>query len=160
MKLLIILSLILLVGCDQVTKLVVTEGKLVTKENLRYFADQCYALAKCMGAKGEVIYMPKQTNDPYACNIQKKGKTRNKGRYFYPKAGLTFGEIKFDGFENEITVCELTNETGRASDAAYAQLDIIFKHIDEVRAEARARNNKQAEAIRHENEPVKVKVVE
>lgn len=151
------LVLILLVGCtseydsqDKACRTDLENCKLVSESNLRSFHDNCLKLAECMKSDGEVVHFNNQSyNNLYACSIHKKGKTRIKGQYLYPKAELSFGKASSSRLENEITVCEIMTETGNQSDEYYKRLDESFKRLRE--------NNKKEKEASKPLPPMKIR---
>lgn len=128
---------------------------IVDSDNLRGFSDQCQKLAACIGGKGEIVHLSNQRTNPYACSVEKQGKTRLKSNYFYPKGEISFGRVSSGGLSNEIASCELATETGEKSDKRYAKLDELFKRIDKDRAERK----KREEEFNKPLPPVKVREV-
>ena len=158
MKYLILFSF-LLAGCSSPLSTKIEDGKIITDKNLRYFSDQCEKLAKCVGGTGEIVHFQDQSHNPYACSINKTGKTRKKSLYFYPKAEIYFGEIQFDGFLNAISACEMTNETGEQSDSEYARRDETLKAINRQKAERLKREAEQLKERQRLAEQVKIREV-
>ncbi len=142
MRILLIIMLFL-VGCKSSDNYENCKGAdlenclIVNEDNLRRFSEQCTKLAACIGGTSEIVHFSNQKHNPYACSITKKGKTRDKNIYFYPKAEITFGQVTSQGLGNEIYACEMVTETGWFSDASYEEMD---RSIKQWRKEQEERN--------------------
>lgn len=101
---------------------------------INHFSEKCERLAKCMDADWHVASFKNQSHNPFACSIttkKKDSKGRSRNRYIYPKAGLSFGNASWNGFDNEIAVCEMMTHTGDFSVEETDRMEEFFKVLDE-----------------------------
>lgn len=144
-----ILILLLLASCThdkEACKNDLDNCHLVNENTLAQYESACGKLAKCMKADYTLLHFQSQSRNPYACSIKLHNTRTNKypakGRFFYPKARISFGEMELDYLEEAVATCELMTETGEYSD------DTIDAQIKSYKAFQARRAKERAEAAK------------
>lgn len=122
--------------------------------SLRALDEDCSKLAKCMKLDYEIVSLPDQPHNPYACSITNP-KKKWVSHYYYPKGRISFGEVEYDRLREAIATCEMITETGEKSQKYYEELMALFDRMDKEKAERK----KQMDAAERPKPAVKVRVV-